>query len=468
MTEKRGTGENYGKEILNDRAEKYDSSVESKKTKPKSKLKLLAVMLISLIGVGALYPVVFGGKTTPKDKMEEIVAVNASGNPLENGDPEKAAADKAADDKAEADRLAAELAEKEKKAAHKVAVEKAEADKKAAAEKVLADKAEAERAASKQRAADIAASEKAEQERADALLEKSAPDENSVAKSASDVGTLTGAAESNLPPSVVAGTLKAASDINSNGSQAEETLIDLAAPANPSAELPPSAAIVSAANSKLPDSDSRSIAKAVINDPTVKSTYETVKVSGEGHETHQYNPSDYGLNNNDAPNPISGPVQKPDYYQPHNRMQYNPQPSMQAAQVPSHVEPSKEQTGNDATRNYVGQSSEVGYEIQNQNTVYVYGTFAAKVYLLPLAKGEKINAYLTDKDGWVVNHLPGDILRIERSSNRAKWSAATDLFLVAGKRTYTLILQAVDDPSQRTDSLRYKEQKSEPVKTAKR
>lgn len=77
------------------------------------------------------------------------------------------------------------------------------------------------------------------------------------------------------------------------------------------------------------------------------------------------------------------------------------------------------------------------------------------MYLLPIGKNEKINAYLSDARGWEVNQLPGDILRIKRSPRESEWSDATDLFLVVGKRTYTIILQAVDQPQMRTDSLRY-------------
>lgn len=110
-------------------------------------------------------------------------------------------------------------------------------------------------------------------------------------------------------------------------------------------------------------------------------------------------------------------------------------------------------TGSDL--NYTGSALKVEYKAQQQDTVYLYSTFAAKVFLLPTDKGENISAYLSDEKGWQLKLLPGGILRVQRSDNKASWSQATDLFIVAGKRTYSLILQGVGEPGQRTDSLRY-------------
>ncbi|WP_272570154.1 hypothetical protein [Providencia sp. PROV255] len=110
-------------------------------------------------------------------------------------------------------------------------------------------------------------------------------------------------------------------------------------------------------------------------------------------------------------------------------------------------------TGSDL--NYTGSALKVEYKAQQQDTVYLYSTFAAKIFLLPTDKGENINAYLSDEKGWQLKLLPGGILRVQRSDNKASWSQATDLFIVAGKRTYSLILQGVGEPGQRTDSLRY-------------
>ncbi|MEX9997022.1 hypothetical protein AB7W88_02975 [Providencia vermicola] len=110
-------------------------------------------------------------------------------------------------------------------------------------------------------------------------------------------------------------------------------------------------------------------------------------------------------------------------------------------------------TGSDL--NYTGSALKVEYKAQQQDTVYLYSTFAAKIFLLPTDKGENISAYLSDEKGWQLKLLPGGILRVQRSDNKATWSQATDLFIVAGKRTYSLILQGVGEPGQRTDSLRY-------------
>lgn len=110
-------------------------------------------------------------------------------------------------------------------------------------------------------------------------------------------------------------------------------------------------------------------------------------------------------------------------------------------------------TGSDL--NYTGSALKVEYKAQQQDTIYLYNTFAAKIFLLPTDKGDDISAYLSDEKGWQLKLLPGGILRVQRSENKASWSQATDLFIVAGKRTYSLILQGVGEPSQRTDSLRY-------------
>ncbi len=110
---------------------------------------------------------------------------------------------------------------------------------------------------------------------------------------------------------------------------------------------------------------------------------------------------------------------------------------------------------NNQLKNYVGEAKEAEYQMQDQNTVYLYSNFAAKIYLLPLDKNDTVNAYLSDPKGWEVKLLPGGIFRINRSDDKAKWTQATDLFIIAGKRTYTIILQGVGEPSIRTDSLRY-------------
>lgn len=122
---------------------------------------------------------------------------------------------------------------------------------------------------------------------------------------------------------------------------------------------------------------------------------------------------------------------------------------------------------NNQLKNYVGEAKEAEYQMQDQNTVYLYSNFAAKIYLLPLDKNDTVNAYLSDPKGWEVKLLPGGIFRINRSDDKAKWTQATDLFIIAGKRTYTIILQGVGEPSIRTDSLRYHLPKSDVVKKAR-
>ncbi|WP_320386025.1 hypothetical protein [Klebsiella oxytoca] len=411
MTEKRGTGTEYGQDKLKDRADNYDLAADEKK--PKSKLKLIGVLIIAIIGVGALYPVLFGGSRTPAEKTEEVVALNSDGVSVEdnespkpivtNADTDKAAADKAAADKAAADKAAADKAAADKAAADKAAADKAAADK-AAADKAAADKAAADKVAADKVAADKVTADKA----------------------AADISEKT-------------------SDID----EGEQRLLDNAAPLTPSTEIVPAEKVQQHVTGQLPPEDVKGIADAVIHDPTVKATDEAKKVSQTGTEIEQFDAAKFGI----GTNTVSPAVQQ-------SRSVQHLQP---VQQVVENTEQSSDLNSDDMLKSYTGQSSEVPYHSQSQNTVYVYGSFAAKVYLLPIGKNEKINAYLSDSKGWEVSQLPGDILRIKRSYNKSDWSDATDLFLVAGKRTYTLILQGVDQPKLRTDSLRYVESKALPV-----
>ncbi|MGF9638019.1 hypothetical protein AAGK31_10970 [Klebsiella pneumoniae] len=390
MTEKRGTGTEYGQDKLKDRADNYDLTADEKK--PRSKLKLLGVLIVAIIGVGALYPVVFGGNKTPAEKTEEVIALNSDG--LSVGENEttnqKDAADKAAADKAAADKAAADKA-----AADKAAADKAAADK-AAADKAVADKAAADKAAADKAAAD-----------------------------------------------------KAAADKTDSYTDAEHRLLDNAAPLNPTTEIVSAEKVQEHATGQLPPEDVKGIADAVIHDPTVKATDEAKKVSQNGTKIQQFDAGKFGIGADSS----SAVIQQP-------RSNQHLQP---VQKVVEDTEQSSGLNSDDILKSYTGQSSEVSYHSQSQNTVYVYGSFAAKVYLLPLGKNEKINAYLSDPKGWEVSQLPGDILRIKRSINKSEWSDATDLFLVAGKRTYTLILQGVDQPKLRTDSLRYIDPKALPA-----
>ncbi|HCM5085308.1 TPA: histone H1-like repetitive region-containing protein [Klebsiella aerogenes] len=405
MTEKRGTGTEYGQDKLKDRADNYDLAADEKK--PRAKLKLLGVLIVAIIGVGALYPVLFGGSKTPAEKTEEVIALNSDGLPVGENETtnQKDAADKAAADKAAADKAAADKAAADKAAADKAAADKAAADK-AAADKAAADKAAADKAAADKAAADKAAADKA----------------------AAD---------------------KAAADKTDSYTDAEHRLLDNAAPLNPTTEIVSAEKVQEHATGQLPPEDVKGIADAVIHDPTVKATDEAKKVSQNGTEIQQFDAGKFGIGADSS----SAVIQQP-------RSNQHQQPIQK---VVEDKEQSSGLNSDDILKSYTGQSSEVSYHSQSQNTVYVYGSFAAKVYLLPLGKNEKINAYLSDPKGWEVSQLPGDILRIKRSINKSEWSDATDLFLVAGKRTYTLILQGVDQPKLRTDSLRYIDPKAPPA-----
>ncbi|MCU6593350.1 histone H1-like repetitive region-containing protein [Klebsiella pneumoniae] len=405
MTEKRGTGTEYGQDKLKDRADNYDLAADEKK--PRAKLKLLGVLIVAIIGVGALYPVLFGGSKTPAEKTEEVIALNSDGLPVGENETtnQKDAADKAAADKTAADKAAADKAAADKAAADKAAADKAAADK-AAADKAAADKAAADKAAADKAAADKAAADKA----------------------AAD---------------------KAAADKTDSYTDAEHRLLDNAAPLNPTTEIVSAEKVQEHATGQLPPEDVKGIADAVIHDPTVKATDEAKKVSQNGTEIQQFDAGKFGIGADSS----SAVIQQP-------RSNQHQQPIQK---VVEDKEQSSGLNSDDILKSYTGQSSEVSYHSQSQNTVYVYGSFAAKVYLLPLGKNEKINAYLSDPKGWEVSQLPGDILRIKRSINKSEWSDATDLFLVAGKRTYTLILQGVDQPKLRTDSLRYIDPKAPPA-----
>ncbi|BBA64633.1 hypothetical protein [Escherichia coli] len=395
MTEKRGTGTEYGQDKLKDRADNYDLAADEKK--PRAKLKLLGVLIVAIIGVGALYPVLFGGSKTPAEKTEEVIALNSDGLPVGENETtnQKDAADKAAADKAAADKAAADKAAADKAAADKAAADKAAADK-AAADKAAADKAAADKAAADKAAAD-----------------------------------------------------KAAADKTDSYTDAEHRLLDNAAPLNPTTEIVSAEKVQEYATGQLPPEDVKGIADAVIHDPTVKATDEAKKVSQNATEIQQFDAGKFGIGADSS----SAVIQQPRSIQHQQPIQ----------KVVEDKEQSSGLNSDDILKSYTGQSSEVSYHSQSQNTVYVYGSFAAKVYLLPLGKNEKINAYLSDPKGWEVSQLPGDILRIKRSINKSEWSDATDLFLVAGKRTYTLILQGVDQPKLRTDSLRYIDPKALPA-----
>lgn len=467
MTEKRGTGTDYGQEKLKQRSEESSELNETIQAKKKVGFKKIAVIaLVSAVGVGSLYPVFFGGNGTPKERTDEVVAIDSKGTLIENGDSAKATADKQADDQAVAAQLAAEKSAAEKEAIKKAEAEKLAAEKKAKEEKERLDKADQERRDSEARAAAIAESEKAGKD-------------HSETGNAIVAGGLSGAA-SGKSSDAVSGAVPAADDnasvpaVGNPNAESEAKLIELAAPASPSADTPPATQVVSTTTSKLPASDEKGIAAAVVNDPTVKATDEAKAqardIVANSDQPKPFDASKFGLDEQPA-NAAN------EAGEPHNRIPQGYAPQQQQVSQLERLQRMQQLERNrkpnpgsvDVLKNYTGQSQEVEYGVQQQHTIFLYDdTFAAKVYLLPLEKGVKINAYLTDSQGWTVSQLPGNILRISRSANRSKWTDATDLFLIAGKRTYTLILQAVDQPVLRTDTLRFVEPKTASVKTAKK
>ncbi|OTA14237.1 hypothetical protein Xvie_03895 [Xenorhabdus vietnamensis] len=202
----------------------------------------------------------------------------------------------------------------------------------------------------------------------------------------------------------------AQSSVSSN-SNSKELLLDIAAPANSSADAIPTEKPIDHASEaeKLPDEDVQGIANAVINDSMVKATEEAQKASHTDTPFLEYEASKSGISGESTPAPSA--VQ-----------QEQVQPEQSSVEQLTTIVPDTASTdlnSDDSLKNYTGQSSEAVFHVQSQNTVYVYGTFAAKVYLLPMAKGEKINAYLSDSKGWEVSQLPGNILRIKRAQNKA-------------------------------------------------
>lgn len=411
MTEKRGTGSEYGQEKLKERANNADAALDEKK--PKTKLKPLGFLIIAVLGVGALYPVVFNANKTPAEKTAEVTALNADGVSV-NDDKTTDVAPAVSDD--------TPPDEKDHATADTTGLDVDGND--------TAVKTDLPEVAS----ADIPAPDK--------------PSSNTEALStnagiagipATEKDTAETSAAKYEPAKGVAET-----------ESAEQHLLSLSAPSDPTTEIEPAGKItkVAEASGALPPADVKGIADAVIHDPSVTATDEAKKVAQNNIDSRSFDPSKFGI---DKPAENIAPATQPQHLQSVTQTQpaIQPQP---VKLIPANL---AEPGSDDVLRSYTGQSSETDYHSQSQNTIYVYGTFAAKVYLLPLDKNEKVNAYLSDGKGWEVSQLPGNILRIKRAANRSDWSEATDLFLVAGKRTYTLILQAVDEPKLRTDTLRY-------------
>ncbi|ELI9034773.1 hypothetical protein ACWQEN_002853 [Morganella morganii] len=198
--------------------------------------------------------------------------------------------------------------------------------------------------------------------------------------------------------------------------------------------------------------------------PTEEIVKEAQAVTETASEKREYDPAKFGITEEKPQGadvaPVAESVPEPTKTVPAPAVTPAPVPAPEPIRLERVELPAKNQfaqtqdmTGSDL--NYTGSALKVEYKSQQQDTVYLYSTFAAKIFLLPTNKGEDISAYLSDEKGWQLKLLPGGILRVQRSDNKATWSQATDLFIVAGKRTYSLILQGVGEPSLRTDSLRY-------------
>lgn len=455
MTEKRGTGIDYGQDKLKDRSESLGSEVTTNGKKPKSKVKLLAIVIIAVIGAGSLYPVLFNGKKLPTEKAGEVVVVTPDGTPAQTLTDDLPDADKPVAKKSDANIAAADKATLDK-AADEHAVppplvqptEKpadttdsssvtGEATEVAAPEKPSVDVPKASEVVRPQISVQVAASPGSDKTSADNVRA------DKTTLSSQDSSALIHAAEHPV--------------ITGNGSSVPTEdpamkLIDVAAPVDPSEVNSKPADTASPQVSVQPvpsvaQAHAPVIVPVPVSETTVVASHENITAAQPASKPafSSFDASKFGMERVAQTAPTQNQpntVQSPD----NQVIQVNDNPA--ALNEPGII------------KNYKGQASVVPYELQSQNTVYVYGNFSAKVYLLPIAKNEKIRSYLADSKGWEVTLLPDNIIRINRSPNKAAWTDATDLFLISGKRTYTIILQAVGEPQQRTDTLRYFEQKA--------
>lgn len=179
---------------------------------------------------------------------------------------------------------------------------------------------------------------------------------------------------------------------------------------------------------------------------------QAVAESAKGNDHKQYDPAEFGYT--EPPQNVAEAKKQP--------VAENYVPQQLVVQEPSTI------TGEDL--DYSGHFKTVEYNTQSQNTLYVYSTFSTKVFLLPISPKEKVHSYLSDDKGWKVTLLPGNVLRVQRSDNKAAWTQATDLFVLSGDRRYSLILQAVGEPEKRTDALQFtkKELSQQAEKQAKK
>ncbi|ENY6785210.1 hypothetical protein ACF1CY_002674 [Providencia rettgeri] len=371
MTEKRGTGAEYGQEILRERSAEADTPEPTKKV---SKKTVLSVIVAAIIAGGAMTAVILTSDKTPAEKVEAL-SVNIGNNGV-------ALTDKVKED-----------IENSGTQAHESELTNAEA--------VTTDSKNEPQTP----ALEIAELKK------NSLPETKTPVEAEVVEPVKPTAEI-------LPAEDVVKAEQSAPIAASNEREYDPAKFGIAEEKSPEADASPSlGGDVKAAPVAEPASEEQAKAELPAPEPVPTPA-----------PTQAAEPAPAG-----SPEPI-----RPE-----------------RVELPATNQFAQPMTMTGSDLNYTGSALKVEYKAQQQDTVYLYSTFAAKIFLLPTDKGENISAYLSDEKGWQLKLLPGGILRVQRSENKASWSQATDLFIVAGKRTYSLILQGVGEPGQRTDSLRY-------------
>lgn len=371
MAEKRGTGAEYGQEILRERSAEADTTEPTKKV---SKKTVLSVIVAAIIAGGAMTAVILTSDKTPAEKVEAL-SVDISNDGI------------------------------------------------ALTEKVKADIENSGTQASEPVLPNVEAA---------TTDSKSAPE----------------------TPALEIAQLK------KNSEPETETPVEVEAtePVKPTAEVLPAEDVVKGAQSEPEATNNEreyDPAKFGIDVDKSPEAGAAPLLDGDVKAAPVVDPAMVAPAQVELPAPPPAPTQSPS---PTQVIAQAPTPApirLERVELPATNQFAQPLTMTGSDLNYTGSALKVEYKAQQQDTVYLYSTFAAKVFLLPTDKGENISAYLSDEKGWQLKLLPGGILRVQRSENKASWSQATDLFIVAGKRTYSLILQGVGEPGQRTDSLRY-------------
>lgn len=363
MTDKRGTGAEYGQEILRERSAEASAPEPTKKA---SKKTVLSVIVAAIIAGGAMTAVILTSDKTPAEKVESL-AVDISSDGVALTEKVKADID---------------------------SIKTPPTDPVQPVTESEQAKVESEPAAPALEVSPL-------KQEASPVVEPVADESNSVTPT-TDV----------KPSEEVVSKSQAVDETVRTEREYDPAKFGITADQSQDAETPPS---------KGGDTEKPQVAESVPVTPTPTVAVPAAKAPVQA----------------ELPAPVPEPIRQ-------ERVEL---PAInQFAQTP-------QMTGSDL--NYTGSALKVEYKAQQQDTIYLYSTFAAKIFLLPTDKGDEISAYLSDEKGWQLKLLPGGILRVQRSDNKASWSQATDLFIVAGKRTYSLILQGVGEPSERTDSLRY-------------